>query len=157
MTEWPRSRQLAAQYQSPFFNGIGFARYASSGFVTPDLWKNIERIESDAEQNPGAPEVEHWAEDMVALRAALKEEGIAGPIQVVSANADQVTIAIDGLTIAVWRSSLESDKGQPVVQIDGTGMLRVNVNDGPIWNADPDDHEHHQCQCVTDFEDREEA
>jgi hypothetical protein len=30
----------------------------------------------------------------------------------------------------------------------------VNVNDYPIWNADPDHHEHNQCECVTDFEDR---
>ena len=82
MAEWPKSRLLAAQYQTPFHGGIGFAQYASSGTVTPELWENIRRIESDAEQNPGAPEVEGWAEDMVTLRAALHEEGIPEYVQV---------------------------------------------------------------------------
>ena len=74
MTEWSKSRLLAAQYQSPFNDGIGFAQYASTGTVTPDLWRNIKRIESDAET--GAPEVEGWAEDMEELRRLLREEGI---------------------------------------------------------------------------------
>lgn len=65
---------------------------------------------------------------------------------------EHITICIDGLEIQVWRSSLEGDTGQPVIQIDGAGMFRVNVNDYPIWNADPDDHEHEHCQCVKDFE-----
>lgn len=69
---------------------------------------------------------------------------------------DQITVECDGLEIAIWRSDLEHDRGQPVIQIDGQGMFRVNVNDGPIWNADPDEHTHRQCQCVTDFERREE-
>jgi hypothetical protein len=77
------------------------------------------------------------------------------PIEITEVSDTQVTIAIDGLTIDVWRSTLESDKGQPVVQIDGSGMVRVNVNDYPIWNADPDDHQHHECRCVTDFESRD--
>lgn len=80
MSEWPKSRLIAAQYQSPFFDGIGFAQYASTGTVTPDLRKNITRIESDAAQNPGDPAVEGWAADMVALRAALTEEGVTLPL-----------------------------------------------------------------------------
>jgi hypothetical protein len=78
-------------------------------------------------------------------------------LEVVETGTDQITIEFDGLTIGLWRSSLEHDRGQPVVQIDGSGMLRVNVNDYPIWNADPDNHEHHECLCVTDFELREES
>lgn len=76
-------------------------------------------------------------------------------LEVTETSADQITIQFDGLEIQLWRSSLEEDKGQPVVQIDGAGMLRVNVNDYPIWNADPDHHEHQQCECVIEFESRE--
>lgn len=79
----------------------------------------------------------------------------ATPIEVSEVTDTAVTITIDGLTIAVWRSALEFDEGQPVIQIDGAGTLRVNVNDYPVWNADPDHHEHSQCECVTDFEARE--
>lgn len=78
-------------------------------------------------------------------------------LEVIENSEEQITLEFDGLTIQLWRSSLEKDRGQPVVQIDGGGMLRVNVNDYPIWNADPDDHEHEQCQCVRDFEAREES
>jgi hypothetical protein len=155
MTEWPESRKIAAMYQSPGIAGIGFARYASSGAVTPELWENIKHAESLAESNPGKPAVEHWAEDMAALRTALKAERIYAPIEVTEVSDTSVTITIDGLEIAVWRSALDFDEGQPVIQIDGAGALRVNVNDYPIWNADPDHHEHNQCECVTDFEARE--
>jgi hypothetical protein len=155
VTEWPKSRQIAAQYQSAGITGIGFARYASSGAVTPELWENIRTAESLAESNVGKPMVEHWAEDMAALRTALREEGIYAPIEVREVTDTSVTIAIDGLEVAIWRSALDFDEGQPVIQIDGAGMLRVNVNDYPVWNADPDNHEHEQCACVTDFEARE--
>lgn len=78
-------------------------------------------------------------------------------LEVTENSEEQITVEFDGLTIQLWRSSLDRDAGQPVVQIDGSGMFRVNVNDYPIWNADPDDHEHHECLCVTDFEAREES
>ena len=76
MAEWPPSRQLAAMYQSPGTNGIGFAQYASSGTVTPELWENIARIETEAEREPGSEAFEHWAEDMERLRELLSDEGI---------------------------------------------------------------------------------
>lgn len=72
MAEWPESRQLAAQYQSPGPNGIGFARYASSGTVTPELWENIRRCEAEADEDYA----EGWAGDMVHLRALLEAEGV---------------------------------------------------------------------------------
>ena len=84
MTDWPESRQLAAQYQSHGTTGIGFARYASTGTVTPELWENIRFTESLAQSNKGKPAVEHWAEDMAALRKALKAEGISWPRQTVT-------------------------------------------------------------------------
>lgn len=77
MTEWPESRQIAARYQSSGMTGIGFARYASTGTVTPELWDNIRVTESLAESNVGKPMVEGWAEDMEALKDALESEGIA--------------------------------------------------------------------------------
>lgn len=84
MTDWPESRQLAAQYQSPGTTGIGFAQYASSGTVTPELWENILHTESLAQSNKGKPAVEHWTEDMAALRKALTAEGIFWPQETVT-------------------------------------------------------------------------
>lgn len=76
MAEWPESRQLAALYQSPGPAGIGFAQYASSGTVTPELWQNIAYIAAEAERRPNDPAVEGWAYDMEKLRDLLREEGI---------------------------------------------------------------------------------
>lgn len=84
MVEWPESRRLASLYQSPGPAGIGFARYASSGFVSPELWENIRTTESLAKSNKGKPAVEQWTEDMVALRKALTEEGISWPLETVT-------------------------------------------------------------------------
>lgn len=61
-------------------------------------------------------------------------------------------LTMEGIEVTVYRSSLEFDRGQPVVQIDGAGMVRVNMNDFPIWNADPEQHEHEHCGCVKRFE-----
>lgn len=41
-----------------------------------------------------------------------------------------------------------------VAQIDTFGVpagarLRVNINDGPIFDADPDHHTHTECTCIT--------
>ena len=49
------------------------------------------------------------------------------------------------LSLQVWHGA---DDGVPVVQIDGTGRFRVNVNDAPVWDADPELHEHKFCKCV---------
>lgn len=68
---------------------------------------------------------------------------------------EEITVSIDGLEIGIWRSVLPDDEGQPVVQIDGSGMVRVNINDGPVWNADPQTHDHKVCRCVEEFEDRD--
>ena len=38
--------------------------------------------------------------------------------------------------------------GVPVIQIDGGGRFRINVNDAPIWDADPNNHEHTPCRCT---------
>jgi hypothetical protein len=76
MSEWPESRRLASLYQSPGPAGIGFARYASSGTVTPELWENITYTMAEAERRPDDPAVESWAEDMEALKDALESEGI---------------------------------------------------------------------------------
>jgi len=76
MAEWPESRQLAAQYQSPGPAGIGFAQYASSGTVTPELWENITYTENEALRRPEDPAVEGWAGDMERLREALEAEGV---------------------------------------------------------------------------------
>jgi hypothetical protein len=76
MTEWPESRRLASLYQSPGPAGIGFARYASSAVVTPELWENITYTENEALRRPEDPAVEGWADDMEALREALEAEGV---------------------------------------------------------------------------------
>lgn len=76
MSEWPESRQLAAQYQSAGPTGIGFARYASTGTVTPEFWENIAYTEAEAERRPEDPAVESWADDMERLRGLLQDEGV---------------------------------------------------------------------------------
>lgn len=68
------AQTIASMYHSPGPEGIGFARFASSGTVTPELWTNIADIESSAKT--GRVGTEEWAEDMVALREALANEGI---------------------------------------------------------------------------------
>lgn len=49
------------------------------------------------------------------------------------------------LSLTFWHGQ---EDGVPVVQIDGTGRFRVNVNDAPVWDADPELHEHKFCACV---------
>jgi hypothetical protein len=63
-------------YQSPGPAGIGFARYASSGAVTAELWENIRHTEDEAARRPEDPAVESWADDMELLRALLLTEGV---------------------------------------------------------------------------------
>jgi hypothetical protein len=48
------------------------------------------------------------------------------------------------LTVTVFHGP---DDGRPVIQIDGEARFRVNVNDAPIWDGDPE-HQHLMCQCV---------
>lgn len=50
-----------------------------------------------------------------------------------------------GFEVQFWHGR---DDGVPVIQIDGKGQFRVNVNDAPIWDADPDKHEHTHCSCT---------
>lgn len=63
------------------------------------------------------------------------------------------TLRIDDIEVVVYRG--EAD-GVPVVQIDGPGMVRVNMNEGPIWNADTDTHRHTECSCVDEYNHRGE-
>lgn len=72
MSEWPEARQIASMYHSPGPAGIGFAQYASTGTVTPELWSNIRGIEREASE----PYAEGWAEDMARLRELLAADGI---------------------------------------------------------------------------------
>lgn len=72
MAEWPEARQIASQYHSPGPTGIGFAQYASTGTVTPELWDNIRYCE----RNAGEEWAEGWAEDMARLRELLEADGI---------------------------------------------------------------------------------
>lgn len=69
-----RAQTIASYYHSPGPDGIGFARFASSGTVTPELWDNIASTEAAAEE--GRVGTEEWAADMAELREALEEEGV---------------------------------------------------------------------------------
>lgn len=71
------AQELAAQYHSPGPTGIGFAQFASTGTVTPELWSNIRYIEAHADEDYA----EGWAGDMVHLRALLEDEGITEPVE----------------------------------------------------------------------------
>lgn len=68
------SQTIASMYHSPGADGIGFARFASSRTVTPELWENIAGIEAGAAT--GEVGTEDWASDMMELREALASEGI---------------------------------------------------------------------------------
>jgi len=69
-----RAQTIASYYHSSGPDGIGFARFASSGTVTPELWGNIASTETAAAE--GRVGTEEWAADMVELRRELAEEGI---------------------------------------------------------------------------------
>lgn len=80
------------------------------------------------------------------------QETEAGPMMVHAKNLQVEWTEMNGATsLAVTVYSGEKD-GVPVIQIDGGAFFRVNVNDGPIWNANPEKHQHESCQCVHQFE-----
>ena len=74
-----KAREIASWYQSPGPAGIGFAQYASTGTVTPELWSNIRTTEREAELKEGADYADEWAADMAKLRELLAEDGITEP------------------------------------------------------------------------------
>lgn len=148
MTEWPEARQLAAQYQSPGTTGIGFARYASTGTVTPELWENIATAESLAVSNRGKPEVEGWAEDMKKLRRLLAGDGVfpVEEVQLIPNEADTAVPAIGwielgGLSVALTRSThdgvllvaLEAQNGGDPVHVRIQGMVGPEEN---LWEGE---------------------
>jgi hypothetical protein len=49
------------------------------------------------------------------------------------------------LSVSFWHGPTD---GVPVIQIDGEGQFRINVNDSPIWDADPSNHQHTPCRCT---------
>lgn len=71
---YTKAQEIASWYQSPGPAGIGFAVFASSGNVTPELWENIRRTEREAAE--GAVGSESWAKDMAKLRKLLAADGI---------------------------------------------------------------------------------
>lgn len=99
-----KARELAAQYQSSGWSGIGFAMFASSGKNTPTLWENIEYTEREAEA--GKPGTEEWAADMVRLRELLTEEGITPPKFAVD---DVVRFADGNGKMFLWGDHVEID------------------------------------------------
>lgn len=65
--------------------------------------------------------------------------------------APQSTLEREGVEVGIYHSVMEHDAGKLVVQVDTlglTGPVRVNVNDGAIWDADPNDHKHTPCACT---------
>jgi hypothetical protein len=58
------------------------------------------------------------------------------------------TEQLENLEVLTWVSD---DDGALVVQIDtsaNAGRVRVNINDGAIWDGDPETHIHDFCDCV---------
>lgn len=105
MSEWSAARKLAALYQSPGWSGIGFARFASTGTNTPDLWKNIEYTEREAAA--GKPGTEEWAADMVRLRELLTADGVTPP----KFEEDDVVRFADGNgKMHLWGDNVEIDE-----------------------------------------------
>lgn len=75
---YTKAQEIASWYQSPGPAGIGFAVFASSGNVTPELWENIRATERQAAEFPADkfPEYKDWAGDMKRLRELLEADGI---------------------------------------------------------------------------------
>jgi hypothetical protein len=69
-----RAQEIAANYQSPGPSGIGFAQYASTETVTPELWRNIEETERLAAEGVNLG-MDDWAGDMKELRRLLYQDG----------------------------------------------------------------------------------
>jgi hypothetical protein len=81
----------------------------------------------------------------------------AAPLVEMNVNIENLSVEFDdvdsgsGLQVSFYTGAAD---GVPVVQIDGNVLCRVNVNDFPIWHADPTHHEHKQCSCVEKFEEQ---
>lgn len=61
-------------------------------------------------------------------------------------------VKLEGVVAYLHRSTID---GSLVVQIDSdnyNGPLRVYLNDGALWNGDPEFHHHDDCECVTRWE-----
>ncbi|MGQ3384468.1 hypothetical protein [Glutamicibacter sp. TV12E] len=59
-------------------------------------------------------------------------------------------VELYGATAQLYISDLDNTL---VAQIDTFGVpagakIRVNLNDGPIWDADPEQHHHTECTCI---------
>lgn len=75
MTQFTRAHEIASWYQSPGPSGIGFAIFASSGKVTPELWDNISRVDREADSLESPTDTEIHQGDMRELRAELTAMG----------------------------------------------------------------------------------
>lgn len=75
MTQFTRAHEVASWYQSPGPTGIGFAIFASSGKVTPELWDNISQVEREATTLESAEDTDVHQGDMRELRAELAAMG----------------------------------------------------------------------------------
>jgi hypothetical protein len=104
MSEWSNARLLAAEYQSSGWSGIGFARFASAGKNTPELWDNIEYCEREAAA--GKQGTEDWEADMKRLRELLAADGIEPPK---FAEDDVVRFADGNGKMLLWGDHVEID------------------------------------------------
>lgn len=68
-------------------------------------------------------------------------------------HADRAQRVVDGHEVIQYFSEID---GAAVVEINTasgpTGRMRIFLNDAPIWNADPEKHEHVKCQCILNSE-----
>jgi len=60
-------------------------------------------------------------------------------------------VELMGATAQLYVSDLDQVL---VAQIDTLGVpagarIRVNINDGPVYDADPEEHHHTECTCIT--------
>ncbi|AMM44251.1 hypothetical protein BJD78_gp81 [Arthrobacter phage KellEzio] len=97
------------------------------------------------------------AVDLLQLQDVAPESGWAfhtsgreDVISIVTADSVQLHhhVAADDyqpLAVSFWHGPTD---GVPVIQIDGEGQFRINVNDAPIWDADPSNHQHTPCRCT---------
>lgn len=56
---------------------------------------------------------------------------------------------LSGVRVTMFISEIDK---VPVINIDtegaGWGRVRISLNEGTIWDGNPDTHEHDRCDCV---------
>lgn len=89
--------------------------------------RRIEKLSAQLVNHPNPKTTNKWQE-LGMLKGLIK--------------GTEILRAMD-IEVTIFPSELDNDKGKPVVQIDTMempyGPIRINLNDGGIWDGNPED------------------